>query len=592
MSEILRIARRFWPSLVLLLALELLGAGLAVLAPIPLQTAIDVLLQKQTAPDWLVPFLGKALPTLCAVSLLLTLLAQGQGLASSLLSTALGQRFIRDLRARLFEAALRLSLSRHIEKGTTDALYRIQSDAQSIEWFLLDGALPVLTAIATLTLMLAALFKLHLGLGLIAVALAPLLLLAARATRPRLKQAARNAKQKESEALSVVQAGLGALTSVKAYRQESVLVEQFREASERAVKVRLRISLLDGLFGMGVQTLTAAGTAMALYIGIGAAQSGALTVGGVLLGLHYLNQVFSPLKTLGKKWASLQTQLAGLERATLLLTEAPEVIERPNARPLPENGRGELRFQNIRFGYDSRRPILEDISLSVAPGERVGIVGETGSGKSTLLSLLLRFWDPTEGRILLDGTDLCDTTLASLRQNIAVVFQETVLLPGTLAENIAVGKPGATQPEIEAAARAAQLHEAIQRFPDGYETRVGERGAALSGGERQRVGLARAFLKDAPILLLDEPTSALDAQTEAEVLSAMETLMQGRTVLLVTHRESALRAMNRVYRMSGGTLLKQRQAPQSVSDSLPNLAPESTLLRYLQSSETASQSLL
>lgn len=592
MSEVLRLARRFWPSLLLLLGLELLGAGLAVLAPIPLQTAIDVLLQKHTAPAWLSPFLGRALPALCVGSLLLTLLAQGQGLASNLLSTGLGQRFIRDLRARLFDAALRLSLSRHIEKGTTDALYRIQSDAQSIEWFLLDGALPILTAITTLTLMLAALFQLHLGLGLIAVALAPLLLLAARATRPRLKLAARDAKQKESEALSVVQTGLGALTSVKAYGLEPVLVDRFREASERAVKVRLRISLLDGLFGMGVQTLTALGTAAALYVGVAAAQSGTLTVGGVLLGLHYLNQVFSPLKTLGKKWASLQTQLAGLERATALLTEAPEVIEKPNAQSLPEHVRGELRFQSITFGYDSRRPILQNISLRIAPGERVGIVGETGSGKSTLLSLLLRLWDPAEGRILLDGTDLRDTTLASLRQNIAVVFQETVLLPGTLTENIAVGKPGATQAEIEAAAQAAQLHDTIQRFPDGYQTRVGERGAALSGGERQRVGLARAFLKDAPILLLDEPTSALDARTEAEVLSAMETLMQGRTVLLVTHRESALRAMDRVYRMSNGALITTTQTSQNVPDTLPNLTPQSTLLCYLQNSETASQSLL
>ena len=245
---------------------------------------------------------------------------------------------------------------------------------------------------------------------------------------------------------------------------------RFAEASEKAVKVRLRIALLDGLFGMGIQTLTALGTTAALYIGVAAAQRGAPTVGQVLLGLHYLNQVYSPLKTLGKKWASLQNQMAGLERATSLLTE------------------------------------------------------------------------PTELK------------LTDLRTQLAVVFQETVLLPGTLAENIAVGKPGATLPEIEAAARAAQLHEAIQRFPDGYNTKVGERGAALSGGERQRVGLARAFLRNAPILLLDEPTSALEATTEQEVLSAMERLMEGRTVLLVTHRASALQGMDRVLRVQHQTI--------------------------------------
>jgi len=554
-SVVQTLARRFWPQLLLLLVLELLGAGLAVLAPIPLQTALDVLLQHRPAPSWLVPYSANALPMLCAGSLLLTILSQGQSLGSGLLSTALGQRLIRDLRARLFAAALRLSLTRHIQRGTADTLYRIQSDAQAVEWFLIDGALPVLTAVATLAMMLTALFRLNTALGIIAVGLAPALLVAARTTRPGLKAAAQDAKQKESEALGVVQASLGALTSIKAFGIEDTQTARFAELSERAVKVRLRIALLDGLFGMGIQTLTAIGTAAALYIGVAAAQRETLTVGQVLLGLHYLNQVFSPLKTLGKKWASLQTQLAGLERATTLLTEAPEVLDRPTAQVL-ETAQGTLVFDGVAFGYDPRRPVLTGVTLAIAAGERVGIVGETGSGKSTLLSLLLRLYDPTEGTVFLDGYNLKDIRLASLRAQLAVVFQETVLLPGTLAENIAVGKPGATLAEIEAAATAAQLHEAVQRFPDGYQTTVGERGAALSGGERQRVGLARAFLRDAPILLLDEPTSALDAATETEVLSAMERLMEGRTVVLVTHRESALRGMDRVLRVESQRLVE------------------------------------
>ncbi|MBB6051177.1 ABC transporter ATP-binding protein [Armatimonas rosea] len=564
MSEVLRLARRFWPQLVLLLLLELLGAGLAVLAPIPLQTALDVVLQKRALPTWLAPFSGNALPALCAGSLLVTLLAQGQSLASTLLSTGLGQRLIRDLRARLFAAAQRLSLARHIERGTTDALYRIQSDAQSIEWFLLDGALPVLTALTTLALMLTALFRLDTSLGWVGVALAPPLLLAARTTRPGLKAASRTAKQQESEALGIVQATLGALTSVKAFGIEDAQTQRFAEASEKAVKTRLRIALLDGLFGMGVQTLTALGTSAALYLGVAAAQRGTLTVGQVLLGLHYLNQVYSPLRTLGKKWASLQNQLVGLERATTLLSEPAEVPETTAPTALPQPVRGALCFEGISFGYDPRRPIVEGVSLRVAPGERIGIVGETGSGKSTLLSLLLRLYSPTAGTISLDGIPITQLRLPELRAQLAVVFQETVLLPGTLAENIAVGKPGATQAQIEAAAKAAQLHDAIQRFPEGYQTKVGERGAALSGGERQRVGLARAFLRDAPILLLDEPTSALDATTELEVLGAMERLMEGRTVLLVTHRESALRGMHRVFALTNKTL-REQQTAESVS---------------------------
>ena len=560
MSEVLRLARALWKPLCLLLALELIGAGLSVLAPIPLQTAVDVLLEKKAAPAWLAGFSGRTLPALCAASLLLTLLSQGQSLAVGVLSTTLGQRLIRSLRERLFAAALKLSLTRHIEKGVADALYRIQSDAQAVEWFLLDGALPVLTALVTLTAMLAALFSLDLGLGLLGAGIAPLLLIAGRLARPNLKAAARDARQKESEALGVVQASLGALTSVKAFGIEDRQTVRFAEASEKAVVVRRRIALLDGLFGAGVQSLCAVGTAGALYLGVAAAQRGQLSVGQVLLGLHYLNQVYGPLKTLGKKWASLQSQLVALERATALLTEAPEVPERAEPLPLPAPVLGSLQFQNVSFGYDPRRPILENVTLSLAPGERVGIVGETGAGKSTLISLLLRLYDPTEGGITLDGVDLRELSVADLRGQLAVVFQETVLLPGTLAENIAIGKPGASLKEIEAAARAARLHEAIQRFPDGYETPVGERGAALSGGERQRVGLARAFLRDAPILLLDEPTSALDATTEAEVLEAMERLMEGRTVILVTHRESALRGVGRVYRVENQRITEREDA--------------------------------
>jgi ATP-binding cassette subfamily B protein len=553
---ILGLAVRQWQALLLLLTLELLGAGLAVLAPIPLQTALDVVLEQKPAPFWLAPFSDAALVWLCAGSLFVTLLVQGQSLASGVLSTTIGQRLIRTLRERLFAASLRLSLARHIEKGTTDALYRIQSDAQTVEWFLLDGALPVATALTTLAVMLTALFQLNPTLGWIGVLIAPLLLLLTRLARPNLKAAAREARQHESAALSTVQASLGALTSVKAFGIEEAQTARFGALAERAVAVRRRIALLDGLFGMSVQVLCALGTAVALYVGVRAAQSSMLTVGQVLLGLHYLNQVYSPLKTLGKKWASLQTQLAGLERATALLSEPVEVPEVPQPTLLWQGEkRGAITFEKVAFGYDPRRPILQDVTLHIAPGERIGVIGETGAGKSTLLSLLLRFYDPTAGRILLDGIPITDATLVDLRQQFAVVFQETVLLPGTIAENIAIGKLGATTAEIEAAATAARLHEAITRFPDGYGTLVGERGAALSGGERQRVGLARAFLRNAPILLLDEPTSALDATTEAEVLEALDVLMSGRTVLLVTHRESALRGVQRLYRVEGNTLV-------------------------------------
>lgn len=554
MIEVVRLARQVWPMLLVLVALELVGAGLAVLAPVPLQTALDVMILHRKTPYWLLAVGGPSrLAALCGVGLLLTILSQGQSLASGVLSTGVGQRLIRVLRERLFAAALRLSLTRHIERGTTDTVFRIQSDAQAVEWFLLDGALPTLTAVVTLGVMLTALFRLNVSLGLIGAFLAPLLLLAGRTARPALKSAAREAKQRESEALGLVQTSLGALTTVKAFGIEDRLTALFVETAEKGVRLRCRIALMDGVFGAGVQTLCAVGTALALYIGVGAAERGVLSVGQVLLGLHYLQQVYSPLKTLGKKWASLQTQFAGLERATALLHEPTDVPENPDPFTLT-TVRGALSFNQVSFGYDPRRTVLRDVTLRVAPGERLGVIGETGSGKSTLLSLLLRLYDPTAGSIKLDGIDLRDLSVATLRKNIGIVFQETVLLPGTVAENIAVGKPGATPAEIEAAARAAQLHETVCGFPDGYATRVGERGAALSGGERQRVGLARAFLRDAPILLLDEPTSALDQTTELDVLEALDRLMVGRTVIIVTHRESALRSVDRVVHVIDGTL--------------------------------------
>jgi ABC-type multidrug transport system fused ATPase/permease subunit len=556
MSIVLDLARRFWWRLGALMALESLGAVLALLAPIPLQIAVDTVVEKKPLPAWLAPALGGSdlLVGLALFSVGVALLTQAQGVGSGILSTLVGQRLIATLRTRLFDAALRLSLRRHIQKGVTDALYRIQSDAQTVEWILLDGALPVFTAVVTLAAMLTALFRLNPLLGAIGLVVAPPLLLLARLLRPALKAGARTARERESRALAVVQESLGALAAVKAFGREDAEVARFGALAEQGVRARLRVAWLDGLLGAGVQVLCATGTALALYVGIQAVQQGRLTLGQALLGLHYVNQVYGPLKTLGRKWASMQTQVAGLERAMELLHEPSDVPELPDARSIAR-ARGALTLDAVTFGYDERRPVLACVDLWVREGERVGIVGETGAGKTTLMSLLLRLYDPVEGRVLLDGDDIRTLRIADLRRQFAVVFQETVLFQGTIAENIAVGRPGAGDDEIHAAARAANLHEAIGRLPDGYETAVGERGHALSGGERQRVGLARAFLRDAPVLILDEPTSALDASTEAGVLEALDRLMTGRTVLIITHRLQALTGCHRVVRVDGGRLV-------------------------------------
>ena len=556
------LAGRFWFPLVLLATLEGVAAGLALLSPIPLQTAVDVLIERRPAPTWLASLpvpTDRHLVVLAVSSLVLAVANQAQGVASSLLSTRIGQRMIRELRARMFGAALRLSLSRHYSTGVSDTLYRIQSDAQTVEWTLIDGALPVFSAALTLITMVSALFRLDPWLGVVGLAVAPPLLISARIARPQLKTASKAAREKESQALAAIHETLGALPLVKAFCLEGDREAEFRTRSDRAIAAKMRVSLLDGLLGSGVQLLCAMGTALALFVALLSVQQGKLTIGQALMGLHYIGQIYSPLRTLGKKWASLQTQLAGLERALVLLNHEPEVPETPNPLAVGRS-QGAIRFAGVTFGYDERRPILTSIDLDIAPGERIAVVGETGSGKSTLLALLLRLYDPLGGIVTLDGNDIRDLRIADLRQQVAVVFQETTLFSGTIAQNIAVGRPGAGDEEIAAAAEAAQLGPALARFPDGLQTQVGERGQSLSGGERQRIGIARALLKNAPILILDEPTSALDKSTEAGILETLGEAMRGRTVLLVTHRETALVGCDRVVRVVDGQMVEQPRA--------------------------------
>lgn len=563
MKTLLRLARQHAGQIVALMALEALGAALALLGPIPLQIAVDVVVQDKPLPGWLAPLLAAKgsglLGALAVLAVLVALLSQAEAVSSGVLSTFTGERLILRLRTQLFASALRLPLKRHIDKGVADSLYRIQADAHAAESIFLDGALPIFASLMMVSVMLAALFRLSPLLGAVGLGVAPPLLFAARLLHPALKAASRSARERESQSLSVVDEALGALPEVKAFGREDAEADRYRALAEQSIRARLRASWLTGLLGTAIQLLCAVGSALGLFLGIRMVQEGRLTLGQALLGLSYLNQIYGPLRSLGRSWAGLQTMLAGLERATVLLEEPTEAPEHPDAISL-SRARGELCFQGVTFGYDERRPVLEGVSLIIAAGQRIGIVGETGSGKTTLLSLLLRFHDPGAGEILLDGVDLRRVKLADLRRQLAVVFQETVLFQGTIAENIAVGRPGATAADIEAAARAANLHETIGRLPDGYSTHVGERGHALSGGERQRVGLARAFLRDAPIVILDEPTSALDAATESLVLEALERLMAGRTVLLITHRRQALHGCDRVVRVEDGKL-REESAP-------------------------------
>ena len=478
-------------------------------------------------------------------------------MASSIVATRTGQNVTVELRGQCFDAAQKRSIASHLTSGTADALYRIQTDTQALEWILLDGALPVLTATLSIIAMTAALLTLNLQLALVALVLGPILVVIGRTTRPALKATARAAKQQESQALGVIESSLSGLQTVKAYNLRSYTLDRYTKIAESAVARRIRIAWLDSSLGAAVQVLCAIGLAGALYIGADAAAHGTLSPGQVILGIHYLGQIYSPIRTIGKKWASLQTQLVSLERIDFLLQTDTDVPVPAVPIPIPADIL-ELSFTDVSFAYDEAHPILQDVSITIRKGDVIALTGPTGIGKSTLIGLLLRLIDPAAGNVSINGISATQFHPEGLRGIYATVLQETVLFPGTIRENLMLAQPDATEEDIQKAIDAAALRSAINTFPDGLDTIVGERGAKLSGGERQRVGLARAFLRDAPVLLLDEPTSALDPATEEGVLDALKRLMVGRTVVMVTHREAPTRLANKVYQLEAGKLITVR----------------------------------
>jgi ATP-binding cassette subfamily B protein len=568
LRRLLRQARPYWPHLGGLLVLSLLAPAVRLLSPLPLTWAVDSVLGDRPLPA---PFGATDRPALLAAAafLLVVLALAGHliGMAAFLLSTFVGERLVRGFRAALFRHAQRLSLAYHDARGTTDSAFRIQYDAPCIQWVVVDGSIPLVTAVLTLAAMLGVILGIDWQLALVAFAIAPVLFLLTRAFARRLRGHADDLRTAESTALGVVQEVLGALRVVRAFGQEDREQERFVKQSGRGMRARLAEALVTSLFALLVGLTTAAGTATVLYIGVCHVQDGAISLGELLLVMAYLAQLYGPMETVSKKAGDLQGSMASAERAFALFDQAPDVTDRPDARPLGRAAGG-VELRGVAFGYPGNPPVLRDVSFRVPAGSRVGVEGPTGAGKTTLVSLLARFYDPTGGCVLLDGVDLRDLRLADLRNQFAIVLQEPVLFATSIAENIAYARPGATRAEVEAAARAANVHEFIAGLPEGYDTLVGERGFRLSGGERQRISLARAFLKDAPLLILDEPTSAVDVKTEALIMEALQTLMRGRTTFIIAHRLSTLEGCDVRLRLEGGQVIRgagPRPEPQGAA---------------------------
>ncbi|MFN2467143.1 MAG: ABC transporter ATP-binding protein [Gaiellaceae bacterium] len=571
-------ARPYWPHIFAIFVLGLLATPLALLMPLALKIAVDSVLDDKPLPGFVAAVVpdsveGSSLGLLlfaAGLFVAVTFLSQAQSVSSDLLSTYAGERLLLRFRAQLFRHGQRVSLAYHDLRGTSDSTYRIQYDAYSIQTIAVSGVIPFVTAGFMLVAMVYVTARIDAALAAIALVVAPLLLGMTWLYRRRLRHRHREVKKLESSAMSVVQEVLGAVRIVKAFGQEEREEERFVGRSGEGMRARLRVALIDGSFGLLIAMTTAFGTAAVLFVGVRRVQSGAITLGELLLVMGYLSQLYAPLYTIVKKITSLQSAFASAERALTLLDEEPEVFERPDARPL-RRAHGEVAFQDVSFAYTDGRPVLRDVSFAVPPGTRVGIAGRTGAGKSTLASLLMRFYDPTEGTVLLDGEDIRRFKLADLRNQFAIVLQEPILFSTSVGENIAYARPEASFDEIVQAARAANAHDFIDALPEGYDTLVGERGMTLSGGERQRLSLARAFLKDAPMLILDEPTSSVDVQTEAAIIDAMDRLMEGRTTFMIAHRLGTLESCDVGLQVDDGRVVAQSAAATPIRRALASL---------------------
>ena len=561
-------ARPFWPHIAGLFALSVLATPLTLLNPLPLKIVVDSALGTHELPAWLASLLPagtqrtdvRVLAVVAGLLVAIALVKQLLDLAFAILRSYTGEKLVLGFRAKLFRQSQSLSLSYHDTAGTSDSTYRIQYDAPAIQWITIDAFIPLLSSILTLAAMIVVMARIDRALALVALTVAPVLYIVSQIYSRRLKLRWREAKDLESSTLSVVQEVLSSVRVVKAFAQEDREQERYVQSARKNLREQIKLALTGGSFGLIVGMAMASGTAVVLFLGARHVQSGKITLGDLILVMSYLALLYSPLQTVSKSAASLQGSLVSAERAFALLDEAPEVIEKPDARPLVR-ARGQVVFENVSFAYNPERSALNGISFNVPANSRVGVAGTTGAGKSTLVSLLLRLYDPTDGRILLDGLDLRDFKLRDLRNQFAIVLQEPVLFSSSIGENIAYAKPDASEAEIIAAAQAANAHDFIARLPQGYKTEVGERGVQLSGGERQRISLARAFLKDAAILILDEPTSSVDVKTEAVILEAMERLMHGRTAFMIAHRLSTLDICDVRLQVEHGRLVSATQAP-------------------------------
>ncbi|HUE02170.1 MAG TPA: ABC transporter ATP-binding protein [Bryobacteraceae bacterium] len=542
--------------------LAAIGEGAAnLLEPWPLKLVIDDVLKSKHTSGWLtrmIPALasGDRLTVLKIAALGALGIAVVGALCSyteKYLTTSVGQWVMHDLRLRLYSHIQRLSLSYHDNKQTGDLVSRVTSDIDAIQSFIASGLLGALINVVTLVGMVGVMFYLNWRFTLIALSVAPVLFVIVYTYTRRIKQAARAVRKKEGEIVSVIQEVLSSMRVVKAYAREEYEQSRLEQESLESVEIALHARGLKARLAPLVAILVAVGTSMVLWFGARMVLAGTLSAGALVVFILYLKQMYKPMQELSKMTDAWSKAVVGAERIREVLETNGDVQDLPGARKAPRF-KGRIEFENVYFSYQEGSPILKNVSLRIEPGHVAALVGPTGAGKTTIISLIPRFYDPVSGVVRVDGTDVRRFRMQSLRQQISFVLQETLLFHAPVWNNIAYGKPGAGRAEIMRAAELANAHEFIEKMPQGYDTLLGERGQTLSGGQRQRIAIARAIIRDTPILILDEPSTGLDAASEKLVFDALDRLMEGRTSIVIAHRLSTIRRASTIYVVKDGEI--------------------------------------
>jgi len=559
--RVLRYYRPFLGQTILGLFLSLVGVGLNLLKPWPFKLIVDDFLRPGPAvrSDW-----RTWIPLLCLSLIVIQLFWGMTNWITNYLFVKIGLRALLKLRTDLYSSLQFLSLKFHDARRSSDSSFRVAYDSQSIQTIYNKGFTNIFASVITLIGTFLIMLRLDWQLTMVSLAIVPLVVGAIYLFAHRIRRESTSIQEQESAVLAQAQEGLSSIRMVHAFGREEFEVRQFQQQARQSLQANLRLTLTNVNSALVISTLMVVGTAAMYYIGSLHVLAGTLTLGSLLVFSAYLLMLYQPLESLTYTTWAMEGATAGAKRCFEVLDREDDVRDSPNAVAI-SSAKGAITFQSVNFGYAVDRHVLRDIDLRIDPNQIVGLVGGTGAGKSTLMSLVPRFYDPSTGFVMLDDRDVREITKKSLRAQIAIVLQDTLLFSTTVRENIAYGRPDATEEEIIEAARRAQADEFIRQMRDGYASPVGERGGHLSVGQRQRIGIARAFLKNAPILLLDEPTSALDPVTEAAIMETIQELMRGRTTLIATHRLATIHGLDQIIVLEHGRVVEKGRGPELIA---------------------------